>query len=398
MAYRPRDDDNSNKRQRLSDDDDPSEVEILRLVAQRESLRQSRRFAESDSIREELRSMGVELFDKEKEWRCRDGRRGHLFTAGPGECPFSDSEIQERINLREDARKAKDWRQADSLRDELRANGVEINDRDGTWRTSSGRSGTYGAGPGPNNLRACGPTHSSLGVPAIRKLVAERERLRASMDFEAADELRRQLAGLGVELFDNERVWRSSDGHQGVILTGGHEVDCLLSDSDISHRVQQREDARSAKDFSKADMIRDELRRQGVELLDAQKSWCTTDGRQGSYSGGPLHSTAMMQPIMPMGGGIGNALSQVAGLIQQTAVGASRLPASAVTNNPSMMTFSTASIAALVTGRERAREHHDWDAADAIRADLRSHGVDVWDKEKVWRSNDGRSGPLAKLT
>merc|ERR550532_2357707 len=61
-----------------------------------------------------------------------------------------------------------------------------------------------------------------------------------------------------------------------------------------------------------------------------------------------------------------------------------RLPSSAVTNNPSMLTFSTPSIIALVNGREKAREKHDWEAADAIRADLRSHGVDVWDKEKVW--------------
>jgi len=71
-----------------------------------------------------------------------------------------------------------------------------------------------------------------------------------------------------------------------------------------------------------------------------------------------------------------------------------RLPSSAVTSTPSTQTFSTASIIALVAGREKAREKHDWEAADAIRADLRSHGVDVWDKEKVWRANDGRNGVI----
>eukprot|EP00414_Alexandrium_minutum_P011858 CAMPEP_0113833004 /NCGR_PEP_ID=MMETSP0328-20130328/7678_1 /TAXON_ID=39455 /ORGANISM="Alexandrium minutum" /LENGTH=77 /DNA_ID=CAMNT_0000801249 /DNA_START=29 /DNA_END=259 /DNA_ORIENTATION=- /assembly_acc=CAM_ASM_000350 len=72
----------TSKRARLDSGEGPTEMEILRLVAQRESMRQARRFPESDAIREELRSMGVELYDKEKEWRCRDGRRGMLFTAG----------------------------------------------------------------------------------------------------------------------------------------------------------------------------------------------------------------------------------------------------------------------------------------------------------------------------
>lgn len=338
--------------------------------------------------------MGVELFDKEKEWRCRDGRRGMLFTAGPSECVLSDYEIQDRIAQREDARKSKDWGRADSLRDELRRNGVELDDKDMVWRTSSGRSGTY-SGTLPVQPR------QSLGVPAIRKLVAERERLRAALDFEAADELRRQLAQLGVEIFDNERVWRSADGQQGVIITGGHEVDCFLSDAEIQYRVSQREDARSAKDFSQADAIRDDLRRQGVELLDSQRVWCTTDGRQGTYQGvvaappptfttafppvaaAPCSFVAAPPPLLPQP------------VVQLAAV--TRMPASAVTNSPSPMTFSTASIIALVSGRERARDNHDWDAADAIRADLRSHGVDVWDKEKVWRANDGRNGAITRL-
>merc|ERR1719461_2380235 len=106
------------KRARL-DFDAPSEAEILRLVAQRQSFRQARRFAESDSIREELRSMGVEVYDKEKEWRSRDGRRGMLFTAGPMECALSDQEIQELVREREEARRQKDWDRADAIRDDL---------------------------------------------------------------------------------------------------------------------------------------------------------------------------------------------------------------------------------------------------------------------------------------
>eukprot|EP00411_Alexandrium_monilatum_P014398 CAMPEP_0175272072 /NCGR_PEP_ID=MMETSP0093-20121207/46238_1 /TAXON_ID=311494 /ORGANISM="Alexandrium monilatum, Strain CCMP3105" /LENGTH=452 /DNA_ID=CAMNT_0016566853 /DNA_START=1 /DNA_END=1359 /DNA_ORIENTATION=+ len=434
----PMEDFHSSKRARLDGDsprgldgDGPSESEILRLVAQRESMRQARRFAESDAIREELRSMGVELYDKEKEWRCRDGRRGMLFTAGPIECTLSDVDIQEMIREREEARKQRDWERADGLRDDLRSKGVELDDKEGLWRTSSGRSGTYSGMPASN-----------INGATVRKLVAERERLRAAQDFDAADELRRQLGALGVEIFDNERLWRTADGQQGVIITGGHEVDCLLGDSEISSRVGQREEARSAKNWAQADSIRDELRSNGVELLDNQRVWCTTDGRHGSYSGlatpppsaaplGAVGAISRPNPLSttPVGAAVGalptvssNMAAQVAaGLAallapqvqrQQQQQAASvvappagpgsqalqgRMPSSAVTSTPSAQTFSTASIIALVAGREKAREKHDWEAADAIRADLRSHGVDVWDKEKLWRANDGRSGSMNRL-
>jgi len=410
---------NASKRARF-DTSSPSESEILRLVSQRETYRQARRFAESDSIREELKSMGVELFDKEKEWRASDGRRGTLFTAGPGECALTEMEIQERIRDREDARKAKDWVRGDSIRDELRAQGVELDDKEACWRTSNGRSGNYSGAPRP----PAGTT--------IRKLVAERERLRAAQDFDAADDLRRQLAGLSVELFDNERLWRTKDGQQGVIITGGCEVDCRLSDFEISNQVVAREDARSQKNWAQADAIRDDLRAQGVELLDNQRIWCTTDGRHGSFtpgqpappiqvpsSGGGLGAAPaargitppVSSPLMPA---LGSEASTVAAVLQLLApqmtqqlqqqglmapapAPAHHVPTSSVTTSaPSGQPFSDASIQALVMGREAARERHDWAAADAIRSDMRAHGVDVWDKEKVWRANDGRSGAITR--
>jgi len=445
------------KRARLDDIASPSEDEILSLVAKRESARQARRFAESDLIREELRSMGVELYDKEKIWRTRDGRRGTLFTAGAGECSLSDAEIQEYIREREDARSAKDWTRSDQLRDTMRQMGVELNDKDSIWRTSSGRSGTYGGGPVQPKPAAA--THEAikslgpLGVNSIQKLIAERERLRAAQDFESADEMRRQLAALGVEIFDNERIWRTTNGEQGIIITGGHQVVCNLSDFDIASRVQQREDARNNKDWGSADTIRDELRQHGVELLDNQKVWSTTDGRQGYYDGQPI-AIAQHHPLMPAmtqatagggsnavamaqalaahtpqftgvtedavaaaaaaqlaGGGNAAAMAQVQALlvqqqqlqqqqVQQMLPSPNSSPTNLVPRTPpppaSGMTWSSASILALVNGRELARDRHDWEAADAIRADLRSHGVDVWDKEKVWKASDGRSGIICR--
>lgn len=431
------------KRQKLNHE--MSEPEILELVSRREAARQARRFEESDAIRQELRDRGVELYDKEKEWRAKDGRRGSLFTAGAAECVLSDAEIQNQIGQRDEARKNKDFDTADRIREALRQMGVELLDKEAVWRTGSGRSGSYSGAPVASQS-------GNLTGAAIRKLVSERERMRSLQDFEAADELRRQLAQLGVELFEQEvpRLWRTTDGMLGVIFPGGQEVACPLGDRDIVARVARREDARQQKAFAEADQIREDLRNCGVELLDKEKEWCTTDGRHGGYVGGNnsaggvgIPSAASMQaavgnpyvqadPFGLLGQQLAaavpgaNAATLAAGLAQLLtpqaaapaaqagygALGASNASvlaalglgggvvpglSSAVTSSPSAGTLTDAAIAALVAGRESARERHDWQAADAIRNDLRSHGVDVWDKEKVWRANDGRSGMIARL-
>eukprot|EP00811_Abedinium_folium_P027636 NODE_4213_length_1920_cov_7.063581.p1 GENE.NODE_4213_length_1920_cov_7.063581~~NODE_4213_length_1920_cov_7.063581.p1 ORF type:complete len:407 (-),score=147.25 NODE_4213_length_1920_cov_7.063581:482-1702(-) len=389
----------SNKRMRVEGEPGPSEAEILQMAAQRESLRKQRRFAESDQIREELRSMGVELNDRDKEWHSQDGRTGVLFTAGPHECTLSDAEILGKVKEREEARRMKDFGRADELRDELRENGVELDDRESAWRTSGGRAGTYAGGATPVTRR----TTSA----AVQKIVAERERLRAAQDFEGADELRRKLAGLGVDLFDNERVWRSRDGQQGVIVSGGHEVDCALSNSDIAARVAQREEARNAKDWGHADSIREELRMYGVEMVDHHKVWRTTDGRHGSYGGSGVnaqltHVSTPAHSSSKSGGGSFAMMAQ-----QQLQHHHSRpttpttsMPIStsrAPTPAPGAPRLSDATIEALVAGRERMRDKHDWQAADAIRQDMRTHGVDVWDREKVWCASDGRSGAIPHI-
>lgn len=373
--------------------DGVSEVEILRLVAERESARQARRFAESDGIREQLRSMGVELYDKEREWRANDGRRGVLFTAGAVQCSLSDYEITALVASREDARTTKDFSRADNVRDDLRRSGVELDDKTRTWRTGNGRSGSYN-----------GQTTTMLTESEIRSLVADRERARANQDFSSADDIRSRLSSLGVELFDNQRIWRSNDGRQGVIVTGGVEVSrCSLKDSDICARVQAREDARHQKDFSRADTLRDELRRMGVELIDADHRWQTMDGRSGQYGS---ESRTSKHSSSGSGSSSADVALSVAKVLQSVVSGSHGGDASAavaaalasVVNGSSGGSggggsLSQASIEALVYGREVERDRRDFAAADMIRQDLRNNGVEVWDKQRTWNCSDGRSGP-----
>lgn len=380
-----------------------TEEQILQLVSERESARVARRFTESDAIRERLRAAGVELYDKEREWRARDGRRGVLFTAGPVMCTLSDTEIQERINLREEARAGRDFAQADTLRDELRRQGVELEDRTKTWRTAQGRQGTYSGGAMP----------SAVGVSdiEINSAIADRERARAAQDFATADEIRRRLSSLGVEIYDNQRLWKANDGRQGTIITGGvdNPVACTLSETEIALHIHSREEARAQKDWTRGDAIRDELRTLGVELIDSEQKWRTTDGRTGSYSGSvssiglsPSHavvtassaSNSLIEGMAAQNAAILQAAVRAQALAAQQ--GAAVTPTTVVAGGGGAL--SQHSIDALVHGREVVRQGHDFTAADQIREDLRAHGVEVWDKQRIWKAADGRQGAIPAVT
>eukprot|EP00933_Yihiella_yeosuensis_P067642 TRINITY_DN72602_c0_g1_i1.p1 TRINITY_DN72602_c0_g1~~TRINITY_DN72602_c0_g1_i1.p1 ORF type:complete len:431 (-),score=84.20 TRINITY_DN72602_c0_g1_i1:112-1404(-) len=349
-----------------------SEEEILRLISERETARQARNFPQSDAIRDQLRSYGVELYDKDKQWKAKDGRSGYLFTAGTTTCLMSDEDIHALVAQREQARSDKDFGLADSIRLDLRNKGIELDDKTKIWRTGSGRNGTYSG----QTMQSS----SALSEQEIRQMIAERERLRSAHDYQAADDVRSRLAGMGVEIFDNQRIWRASDGRQGTIVTGGIEiVQCSLSDVQIRMRVQMREDARAQKDWGRADQVRDELRRCGVECVDQEQLWRTTDGKHGRYP-------EAMRSGYGMGSGLDHTISQVASQALAGIAGNQAFGQSA------SAPLSNASIEALCYGREETRNSRDFRGADLIREDLRNHGVEVFDQQKQWKARDGRQG------
>lgn len=436
-----------------------SEATILELVAERDRLRQEKKYRDGDKVREHLRSLGVEINDKERIWKSYDGRSGTLFVKGSGATAISDHEIQDYIAQREEARAEKDWARADQLRDELRGYGVECDDKSRTFRTSQGRVGTYVASvSGTDNVQ-------NMSEDQIKFMVAAREKARAAQDFQAADEQRRQLQKLGIEVFDQERMWKSSDGRQGTIMTAGREIDrCFLSDSEIESRVKVREKARAMKDWQKADELRDELRALGVECADPERVWRTADGRQGSY--GPLYGEEreakgskgkgkggggkgqwqateqwqdpmqwaqqtmakwMQKQMAQQTSGTGDTGVWAAqpghnswadsGSVSSTGKGfdpwsvkqeepwlnsvkhePQSQPQSALGPEADSTKLSKAAIEALVAGREEARTMRDFSGADAIRQDLRDHGVELLDEQRIWKSSDGQGGLIHAVT
>lgn len=183
--------------------------------------------------------------------------------AGP-----SDEEIQRVIEMREQARKDKDYARADQLRSELRVQGVDLFDHEREWRASDGRRGRIAA---PGAQLTC-----SLGDAQIGEMVVERERARAAHDWAQADELRQRLRSQGIEILDKERLWKAPDGRFGV-LPG------KMSEEGIGSLVQMREQERAARRFDVADKIRNMLREAGVRLDDKGMSWSTDDGRSGYF-------------------------------------------------------------------------------------------------------------------
>lgn len=197
----------------------------------------------------------------------------------------------------------------------------------------------------------------------IVRLVFAREQARLGKDWALADQLRERLAAEGVTLFDKKHEWKTADGTIGRIptftdLEAGATADYPVHEEHIPVQrdseeeahirllVQQREQARAGKDFARSDQLRDELKTMGVELLDKDKIWRSSSGLSGCIIG---YRTA------------GASDKEINALLQQ---------------------------------REKARHSSDYDKADMIRQELKGFGVDIYDRDKIWKASDGRSGPV----
>jgi cysteinyl-tRNA synthetase len=157
---------------------------IVRILEQRERFRGDRNYAASDRLRSGLNKIGVEIDDETKVWETADGRKGkvqysedwlhnltrtssheltfasslyphaqYVFTAvvaavGDEVKVPDDDEIVSILERREKARRGKDYKRADAIREDLRLRGVILLDNRGAfgeveWTTSDGRKGSF---------------------------------------------------------------------------------------------------------------------------------------------------------------------------------------------------------------------------------------------------------------
>lgn len=198
----------------------------------------------------------------------------------------------------------------------------------------------------------------------IEELVYRRVQARYMGKWERADELRDQLRAKGVRLFDASNQWIAADGRKGNIPTF-FELEASewpvpgtansgpsagsTDEAEIRDLIRKREQARAGKRYAQSDRIRDELKEKGVWFHYKENRWDTKTGVQGCAIGG---------------GETGEA-------------GA-----------------TDREIKTLLRARERARQALNFKLADQIRRELKEAGVEIFDKEKVWKAFDGRTGPV----
>lgn len=295
-----------------------------------------------------------------------------------GECDPDMARTKALVQQREHARSLKDFDRADDIRNELKAMGVEVYDKEKMWRAKSGASGVvigWRGNEGPTDLE-------------IATLVVQREKARQSTDFATADMIRDELRTVGIEIYDKDKLWKSKDGRQAPV-----------------------------------------------------PSWLQIQGGSGGGAGNMGGSMApQLQGMLPMGPGgnmttaaRGSAAATLQTQVVHAALAAARNPASAVRTlqmlqgstgpggrghkavppspeaqealrfiNNCQATGRMAQIAEvdwLVGIRERCRQNGDFASADALRSGLRSTlGVELQEKEKTWVARDGRHGAIPMWT
>ena len=145
--------------------------------------------------------------------RCGDGGRLSLLLlsletlrGNHRRSAVDDGRVETLLADRADARRERNYRLADGIRDELFEMGVEMDDKQRTWWVVGGgnvRPHDYARADDDGGSFVDGAQLAEIDQLISERLAAKKER-----DFDTADRLQEQLRYLGVEMDDRERVWR----------------------------------------------------------------------------------------------------------------------------------------------------------------------------------------------
>jgi cysteinyl-tRNA synthetase len=196
---------------------------IVMMVQCREAARKEKDWARADQIRDELKSNGVQVFDKEGIWKAQDGRSETIQGAGRGGVGVSMQQYQYSQQAQPTASFPQYQQQNAYLQPQQNANPYAALAYGGAMYAPFAATANSSAMPAmpatPSMpLVANQPLPSASTADEINALVEQRERCRARKDFRGADQIRDHLGQLGIQLMDKEKRWiRSSDGTSGAI-------------------------------------------------------------------------------------------------------------------------------------------------------------------------------------
>lgn len=384
--------------------DAASTQEILQLVHAREQARKAKDFRLGDTYREQLQSLGVTLFDKTSSWRHSDGRQGKIPTWADleaGETPEtllaaaearesglheegSEAHIRALVHSREQARAAKNFAESDRLRDELRAMGVELFDKEKMWKANSGLQGCI--------LGYKGGVATDVEVSA---LVAQREKARQSGDWATADLIRTELKQAGCDVDDKLKTWKTHDGRTGIVPSWTNSPSSVMSGGVPSLAAPVAPSATAAVSTIQTQLLQAAL----VAAQNPATAARTLQVLQQAASTGVLSASSLL--------GAGPSASY--GRAPVPTSRPSSAPVRPSSNNPDFNTAlatvrdikatgrfaSDSEIMYVISVREKLRQDKDYGAADQLRDALRSElGVEMHEKEKRWSTTDGRQGEI----
>ena len=321
--------------------------------------------------------------------------------AGPSITPLNVDLMHQLITDRIQCRLNRDFARADAIQQQLMDAHVQLDDRNQLWRSDGirfvpdGHDYTYA----PD----AGPCRSSMPEEEILELIRERYACKISHNFTAADIIETELKDVGVDLNDEERLWRAdgetfSLGHQkddgnGVVdgrgrgsynRGGGGNQDASgtkpnvvgpvynrhpddrsddIDVEGIDRLIQKRHVARRKRNYDYADSIRSELRSvYGVIVNDRDRTWH-------AFSKNVHSSGANSNPPMVNYGPTGHnyVLYKQAGA--------------------SVSSLKMDSIHELIADRLQCKIHRDYNRADAIRKLLMTAHVHLDDRNQLWRAD-----------
>ena len=274
--------------------DEATLASVHSLLAERLVAKVTREFERADTLRDQLRGMGVRVDDRVKEWSYAApvtvdlGPSGHDYTRASDDAAALAEDavaaVDALLAARLQARLRRRWGEADARLGELRALGVVVQDRMQLWRAD-------GAGF-PSHVRAEGegdatPAAAALDEGRVLELLALRAAAKVLADYEAADALEDTLrTECGVIADDKRGTWRLV-----TLLSGYYHIGPAV-DPDTTRRVGELLERRAvhvaARERQEADTLQAELAEMGIEIDTKFRSWRTkrVEGRGGGRGGG----------------------------------------------------------------------------------------------------------------
>ena len=135
-----------------SAEDQEFEAEINQKLAERESFRANQDYESADAIQAELWEIGINLDKRQHIWyKGSPGGKGKGKGKGRALQPWAPESaeglepdfiegIVKLLTVRDEYRRQQDYEQADEIRDQLKAQGVFVNDRSRMWRFPKGNA------------------------------------------------------------------------------------------------------------------------------------------------------------------------------------------------------------------------------------------------------------------